>query len=44
MSEYVEFNDFLDKMKVTENDKRLIATYAPISFFIKVARLLGKVE
>lgn len=44
MSEYVEFNDFLDKMKVTENDKRLIATYAPISFSIKVARLLGKVE
>lgn len=44
MSEYVEFNDFLDKMKVTDNGKRLIATYAPVSFSIKAARLLGKVE
>lgn len=44
MSEYVEFNDFLDKMKVTDNGKRLIAMYAPVSFSIKVARLLGKVE
>ena len=44
MSEYVEFNDFLDKMEVTDNGKRLIATYAPVSFSIKAARLLGKVE
>lgn len=44
MSEYVEFNDFLDKMKVTDNGKRLIVTYASVSFSIKATRLLGKVE